>query len=87
MTGVQTCALPISGYYTREEALDKALETAEKIQGSWDSWDAFMASYFVGSEWSSEEDSSDLQEIYNELKEEEDSLYGLDWNLEFEKNW
>lgn len=77
----------VAGYYTREEALDKALETAEKIQGSWDSWDAFMASYFVGSEWSSEEDSSDLQEIYNELKAEEDSLYGLDWNLEFEKNW
>ena len=77
----------IAGYYTQEEALDESLEIAEKIQGAWDSWDAFMVSYFVGSEWSSEESSSDLQEIYNELKEEEDSLFGLEWNLEFEKNW
>ena len=77
----------LAGYYTEEEALDKSLETAKVIQGTFDSWDSFMESYFVGYEYWSEESSDDRREIYEEIKTASDSPFSLDWGMTLEKSW
>ena len=76
-----------AGYYTEEEALDKSLETAKVIQGTFDSWDSFMESYFVGYEYWAEESSDDRREIYEEIKTASDSPFSLDWGMTLEKSW
>lgn len=77
----------LAGYYTEEEALDKSLEAAETIQGSFGSWDEFMESYFIGYEYWAEESSADRREIYEEIKASADNPFRLDWNMTFEKTW
>lgn len=77
----------LAGYYTEEEALDKSLETAKVIQGTFDSWDSFMESYFIGYEYWSEESSDDRREIYEEIKTSSDSPFSLDWGMTLEKSW
>lgn len=47
----------VAGYYTKEEALDRALEIAGVMQGIYGSWDAFMESCLMGYEYSAEEGS------------------------------
>ena len=46
-----------AGYYTKEEALDRALEIAGVIQGIYGSWDTFMDSCLLGYEYSAEKSS------------------------------
>lgn len=77
----------LSGYYTEAEALDKSMEVAKMIQESFDSWDDFMESYFVGYEYWAEESSEERRGIYEEMKAQADSPYNVDWNLTFEKTW
>ena len=77
----------LAGYYTEEEALNKSLETAKVIQGTFDSWDSFMESYFVGYEYWAEESSDDRREIYEEIKTASDSPFSLDWGMTLEKSW
>lgn len=77
----------LAGYYTEEESLDLSLTIAEDIQLTFDSWDSFMESYFIGYEYWAEEDSTDRREIYEELKAGPDSPFLLDWNMTFEKTW
>lgn len=77
----------LAGYYTEEESLDYSLEIAKDIQASFDSWDSFMESYFIGYEYWAEEDSSDRREIYEELKSSSDNPFRLDWNMTLEKTW
>ncbi len=77
----------LAGYYTEEEALNKSLETAKVIQGTFDSWDSFMESYFVGYEYWSEESSDDRREAYEEIKAASDSPFSLDWGMTLEKSW
>ena len=77
----------LAGYYTEEEALDKSLETAKVIQGTFDSWDSFMESYFIGYEYWAEESSDDRRKIYEEIKTASDSPFSLDWGMTFEKSW
>ncbi len=77
----------LSGYYTEAEAQDKSMEVAKMIQESFDSWDDFMESYFVGYEYWAEESSEERRGIYEEMKAQADSPYNVDWNLTFEKTW
>lgn len=77
----------LAGYYTEEEALDKSLETAEVIQNTFDSWDSFMESYFVGYEYWAGESSDDRREIYEEIKAASDSPFQLEWGMTLEKTW
>lgn len=77
----------LAGYYTQEEALDKSLETAETIQETFDSWDDFMESYFIGYEYWAGESSDERREIYEEIKASSDDPFRLDWNMTFEKSW
>lgn len=77
----------LAGYYTEEEALDRSLETAEVIQNSFDSWDSFMESYFVGYEYWAEEDSDERREIYEDIKAASDSPFQLEWGMTLEKSW
>lgn len=77
----------LAGYYTEEEALDQSLELAKIIQGTFDSWDSFMESYFAGYEYWSEENSDERREIYENLKSSSDNPFTLDWNTTLEKSW
>ncbi len=77
----------LAGYYTLEEALDASLEMAVDIQNSFDSWDSFMDSYFIGYEYWAEENSDERRAVYEDLKAASDSPFNVDWNLEFEKTW
>lgn len=76
-----------AGYYTETEALNKSMEIAEMIQPLYTSWDEAMNSYLLGYEYWAEESSDERREIYEDLKQEDDSLYNIDWNLAFEKTW
>lgn len=77
----------LAGYYTEEEALDASLALAAEIQSSFDSWDSFMDSYFIGYEYWAEELSDERLGIYEDLKAASDSPFNVDWNLTFEKTW
>lgn len=84
----------LAGFYTYEESMDKALETAQSIQQSFGSWDDYMNSYFYGySYWSGndpEDTSSQAYErrnMYEEMKAEEDGPYSVDWNAALQKEW
>lgn len=77
----------LAGYYTEVEALDASLALAKTIQGTFDSWDSFMESYFVGYEYWAEESSEERRGIYADLKAASDSPYSVDWNLTLEKTW
>lgn len=77
----------LAGYYTEEEALNKSLEVANTIQSTFDSWDSFMESYFVGYEYWAGESSDDRREIYEEIKTASDSPFSLDWGMTLEKSW
>lgn len=77
----------LAGYYTEEEALDKAFEVAQTIQGTFDSWDGFMESYFEGYEYWAGESSDERRGIYEEIKTASDNPYSIDWNLTLEKSW
>lgn len=77
----------LAGYYTEEEALDKSLEVANTIQATFDSWDNFMESYFVGYEYWAGDSSDERREIYDGIKTASDSPYSLDWGMTLEKSW
>lgn len=84
----------IAGYYTREEAMDKSLEYAKKIQGEYSSWDEFVQSYFDGyMYWSEEFEATEgtqiayRKAIYKTLTVKDNSPYSVDWNLELVKSW
>lgn len=77
----------VAGYYTQEEALDKALETAKIIQTKFTSWDEFASSYLVGYEAWSGESQEERRTIYENLKASKFNPYALDWNLKLEKSW
>ena len=77
----------LAGYYTEEEALNKSLEVANTIQSTFDSWDSFMESYFVGYEYWAGDSSDERRGIYGDIKAASDSPYSIDWNITFEKNW
>ena len=76
-----------AGYYTEQEALDKAMEIAQIMQPLYTSWDEAMNSYLLGYEYWAEESSEERRAIYEELKADADSIYNVDWNLAFEKTW
>ncbi len=77
----------LAGYYTEEEALDQSMETAVVIQSTFDSWDDFMESYFLGYEYWAEESSDERRALYEEIKAASDSPFQLDWGMTFEKTW
>lgn len=77
----------LAGFYTEEEALDQSLEVAKMIQETFDSWDSFMESYFVGYEYWSEESSDERRQIYEEIKASADNPFALEWETELEKTW
>lgn len=84
----------LSGYYSYEEAMDKSMETAQSIQQSFGSWDEFMNSYFLGySYWSGDnlEDTSSQaytrKQMYEEMKGEENGVYGVDFKAQLGKEW
>lgn len=77
----------LAGYYTQEEALDKALELGKKIQKEFSSWDEFVASYCLGFEFWSYSDSTERVEIYEKLKAQENGPYQVAWDTALEKTW
>ncbi len=77
----------LAGYYTEEEALDQSMETAVVIQSTFDSWDDFMESYFLGYEYWAEESSDERRALYEGIKAASDSPFQLDWGMTFEKTW
>lgn len=85
MEFLQACY--IAGYYTEQEALDKAMEIGKLIQGEFGSWDEFMESYLDGYEYWYVEEPIDYQVIYQQLKGQEDSPYDIDFSTNLEKTW
>ncbi len=77
----------LAGYYTEEEALDKSLEVAVVIQDTFDSWDSFMESYFVGYEYWAGESSDERRAIYEGIKADSNSPFQLEWETALEKTW
>lgn len=77
----------IAGYYTEEEALDKSLEIAKKVQPLFDSWDELVDSYLYGYEYWAEESSAERREIYEKLKKKSDNPYTVDYKTELKKEW
>ncbi len=77
----------IAGYYTREEALDKALEIAQTVQPEFDSWDEYVESYLRGYEFWAEESSDERRGVYEDLKSREDNPYAVDYHTTLEKTW
>lgn len=83
-----------AGYITYEEALDYSLEAAKLAQQSFDSWEDFNRSYLYGCSFGSGESLEDpssrayeRQRIVNELQEEENGPFSVDWNMKLEKEW
>jgi len=87
---VQLCGYGyIADFYTYEDATAKALEICGQIQGTFDSWDGFFASYLYGYVYWSEDDVEDPDSSYvkrvnilKDLKDDETSPLNLDWNLD-----
>ena len=77
----------IAGFYTESEALDKALEIAQELQGKFSSWDELTESYMRGYEYWSEDSADPRREVYQELKELDDGPYQIPWDLTLEKSW
>lgn len=84
----------LAGYYTYEEAMDKSLETARRIQQTFGSWDDFFNSYFLGYSYWSSQDLEDVtsqayerRALYEELKADPSGVFSVDWNTELTKEW
>jgi hypothetical protein len=84
----------IAGYYTYEEAMDSCLKIAKELQKTYSSWDDMMDSYFYGFQYWNEDDMSDPDsesyariQTYEMLKQQKNSPYSLDWNMELQKDW
>lgn len=84
----------LAEYLTYEEAMDKSLELAQIIQPKFESWNDYNESYFYGySYWSgnSREDTSSnayqRYQIYEEIKEDENNIYTIDFKSELQKEW
>ena len=77
----------LADYYTEKEALDKALEIAKEIQGTFDSWDSFVQSYLEGYEESTGDSSDDREELYQNLKASQWNPYSVSWKTKLKKNW
>ena len=81
----------VAGFYTYDEAIEKALAVGRIIQSHFNSWDEFYNSYFFGYAYWSEDDLDDSQSeyirrinIFNELKSDPNSPLALDWFLDLE---
>jgi len=84
----------LADYYTYEEAMDKSLAIAKKLQETYDSWDEMTDSYLYGFQYWNDDDISDetsesyaRYQVYQELVEQTDSPYSVDWNYELQKEW
>lgn len=84
----------LAGYYTYEEAMDASLDIAQELQKTYTSWDDMMESYLYGFQYWNEDDIADetsesytRSQIYQELKNQKDSLYSIDWNSSLTKEW
>ena len=84
----------LAGYYTYEEAMDKSLAIAKKLQEAYGSWDEMTDSYLFGFQYWNGDDMSDetsesyaRYQIYQDLVEQTDSPYSVDWNYELQKEW
>lgn len=77
----------IAQYITRDEALDNALRIAKRVQPLYRSWDDFFEGYFKGYERWSGESGAKRREIYQNLKDEKNSIFNTPWNLKLKKDW
>ena len=77
----------LAGYLSKEDALNRPLDIARRVQKEFDSWDNFMASYFTGYEYWSDDEGGQRQRVYMALKGKPDSLYKLPWQLELKRAW
>ena len=82
----------IAGFYSYDEAVDKALAVGKIIQGQFDSWDDFYSSYLYGYAYWSEDDLEDPKSDYSrrvkilkDLKADRKSPLNLDWHLSLSK--
>ena len=83
-----------AGYCTYEEALDKMLESAQKAQELFDSWEDFNRSYLYGYSYWSEEALDDAQssageraELVSSMEAQANGPFAVDWNTELTKEW
>lgn len=84
----------LAGYYTESEAMDKSLEIAKELQNLYISWDELAESYLKGYNYWSEDDPEDpnsataaRRQVYETLRDGENSPYSLAWNTTLEKTW
>lgn len=84
----------IAGYYTYEEAMDKSLVIAEQLQEAYNSWEDMIDSYFYGFQYWNDDDISDeasesyaRYKVYQELMEQTDSPYSIEWKYDLQKDW
>ncbi|MCM1536689.1 MAG: DUF1266 domain-containing protein [Clostridium sp.] len=77
----------VAGYYTKEEALDKSLEIAGRLQPMYSSWDELVESYLRGYEYWAEESSAKRRAVYEDLKTREDNPFSVDYHTVLEKSW
>jgi hypothetical protein len=79
----------IAGFYTYDEAVNKALPIGRKIQKDFASWDDFFDSYMYGYLYWSEDDIDDPESDYvqrvkilKDLKADAKSPLNLNWRLD-----
>ncbi|MDR2971576.1 MAG: DUF1266 domain-containing protein [Bacteroidales bacterium] len=79
----------IAGFYSREEAVNKALAIGRVIQSKFNSWDDFNASYLYGYAYWRRSNTEDPNSSYaqrvriaQELKNDARSPFNLAWNLD-----
>lgn len=83
-----------AGYCTYEEAMDKMLETAQKAQELFDSWEDFNDSYLYGYSYWAEESLEDAESSAGEraalvdgMESQANGPFSVDWNMELKKEW
>lgn len=77
----------IAGYYTEQEALDLSMETAEKVQKVFESWDELVESYMRGYEYWMNKSADKRRAVYADLKTRRDNPYAVDYMLVMTKSW
>lgn len=77
----------VAGFYTESEALDKALEIAQELQGKFSSWDELIESYMRGYEYWAEDSADPRREVYQQIKSRSGSPYQVAWDTPLEKSW
>lgn len=85
--------LYLVGIYSFEECMSVSTQMARKLQANFNSWDEFMANYFLGIECAGEEPHENSLTLstrtyyYKDLKKQKNGPYSIDWKTTLVDEW